>query len=60
MDELELAMDAVLAAAIGSVIDFDLSRLCFARNLDNFEPCGDEEEDEDGVLRDGRLVIDTS
>lgn len=60
LDELELAMDVVLAAAIGSVIDFDLSRLCFARNLDNFEPCGDEEEDEDGVLRDCRPVIDMS
>lgn len=58
LDELELAMDAVLAATIGSVMDFDLSRLCFARNLDNFEPCGEEEEDEDGVLRDCRLLID--
>ena len=52
-------MDVVLAVAIGSVIDLDLSRLCFARNLDNFEPCG-EEEDEDGVLRVGRLLIDVS
>jgi hypothetical protein len=45
-------MDVVLAVAIGSVIDFDLSRLCFAKNLDSFEPCGDEEVDEEGVLWD--------
>lgn len=52
-------MDVVLPVAIGSVIDLDLSRLCFAKNLDNFELCGEEEEDEEeGVLRDCRPLID--
>jgi len=51
-------MDVVLAVAIGSVMDLDLSRLCFARNLDNFEPCGDDEDDE-GVLRDCRPLMES-
>lgn len=50
-------MDVVLAVAIGSVMDLDLSRLCFAKNLDNFEPCGDDEDDE-GVLRDCRPLME--
>jgi len=49
-------MDVVLPVAIGSVIDLDLSRLCFARNLESFELCGEEEEEE-GVLRDCRAFM---
>lgn len=52
-DELELAMLVELSVAAGSVKDFDLSRLCFWRNLDSFEPCcGLGDDGGGGTLRD--------
>lgn len=52
-DELELPMLVELSVAAGSVKDFDLSRLCLWRNLDNFEPCGGLGDDGGGgALRD--------